>query len=132
MGGAAPPLPQYAFMAWCSVRGNTGTTLPFYFMQAMKFIMQVFHDPSSSLLDPSMFLNTFLKSLQFMFLKVRDQVSHPYSTTGRITVLYILSLPGLIYGNIQSDVLHGAHMGQMRNSYISFFGKNLKKTTWET
>jgi hypothetical protein len=24
-----------------------------------------------------------------LFLKVRDQVSHPYSTTGKITVLYI-------------------------------------------
>jgi hypothetical protein len=32
MGGAVPPLPQYAFMAWCSVRGSTGTTLPFTFM----------------------------------------------------------------------------------------------------
>jgi hypothetical protein len=29
MGGAVPPLPQYAFMAWCSVRGSRGTTLPF-------------------------------------------------------------------------------------------------------
>jgi hypothetical protein len=29
MGGAVPPLPQYAFMAWCSVMGSTGTTLPF-------------------------------------------------------------------------------------------------------
>jgi hypothetical protein len=28
MGGALPPLPQYAFMAWCSVRESTGTTLP--------------------------------------------------------------------------------------------------------
>jgi hypothetical protein len=28
MGGAVPPLPQYAFMTWCSVRGSTGTTLP--------------------------------------------------------------------------------------------------------
>jgi hypothetical protein len=27
MGGAVPPLPQYS-MAWCSVRGSTGTTLP--------------------------------------------------------------------------------------------------------
>jgi len=26
--GAVPPLPQYAFMAWSSVRGSTGTTLP--------------------------------------------------------------------------------------------------------
>jgi hypothetical protein len=25
MGGAVPPLPQYAFMSWCSVRGSTGT-----------------------------------------------------------------------------------------------------------
>jgi len=24
MGGAVPPLPQCAFMAWCSVRGSTG------------------------------------------------------------------------------------------------------------
>jgi hypothetical protein len=29
MGGAVPPLPHYAFMAWCSVRGSTGTTLTF-------------------------------------------------------------------------------------------------------
>jgi hypothetical protein len=24
MGGAVRPLPQYAFMTWCSVRGSTG------------------------------------------------------------------------------------------------------------
>jgi len=24
MGGAVPPLSQYAFMVWCSVRGSTG------------------------------------------------------------------------------------------------------------
>jgi hypothetical protein len=28
MNGAIPPLPQYAFMAWCSVKRSTGTTLP--------------------------------------------------------------------------------------------------------
>jgi len=27
MNGAIPPLPQYALMAWCSVK-STGTTLP--------------------------------------------------------------------------------------------------------
>jgi hypothetical protein len=27
MSGAIPPLPQYAFMAWCLVK-STGTTLP--------------------------------------------------------------------------------------------------------
>jgi hypothetical protein len=32
MGGAVPPLPHYAFMEWCSVRGSTGTTLHFTFI----------------------------------------------------------------------------------------------------
>jgi hypothetical protein len=27
--GSIPPLPQYAFMAWCSVKRSTGKTLPF-------------------------------------------------------------------------------------------------------
>jgi hypothetical protein len=36
MGGAVPPLPQYAFMAWCSVRGSTETTLPFYLYKWVK------------------------------------------------------------------------------------------------
>jgi hypothetical protein len=51
-----------------------------------------FQDPSSSLLGPNIFLNTlFSKTLSpCSSLKVRDQVSHPYSTTGKITVLYIL------------------------------------------
>jgi hypothetical protein len=28
MRGTIPPLPQYAFMVWCSVKKSTGTTLP--------------------------------------------------------------------------------------------------------
>jgi hypothetical protein len=28
MRGVILPLPQYAFMAWCSVKKNTGTNLP--------------------------------------------------------------------------------------------------------
>jgi hypothetical protein len=28
MSGGIPPLPQYAFMEWCSVKRSTGTTLP--------------------------------------------------------------------------------------------------------
>jgi hypothetical protein len=51
------------------------------------------HDPSSSVLGPNILLNTlFSKTLSLCSsLKVRDQVSHPYSTTGKIiTVLYIL------------------------------------------
>jgi hypothetical protein len=30
MGGTVPPFPQYAFMAWCSVRGSTGGQLYLY------------------------------------------------------------------------------------------------------
>jgi hypothetical protein len=49
------------------------------------------HDPSSSLLGPNILLNTlFPKTLSLCSLKVRDQVSHPYSTTGKTKVLYIL------------------------------------------
>jgi hypothetical protein len=35
--------------------------------------------------------HSVLKNSQSVFLKVRDQVSHPYSTTGKIRALYILS-----------------------------------------
>jgi hypothetical protein len=34
MSGAIPPLPQYAFMAWCSVRRSTGTTLQRLYVHA--------------------------------------------------------------------------------------------------
>jgi hypothetical protein len=36
MRGAIPPLPQYVFMAWCSVKaqGQLYLTLPFFFFVA--------------------------------------------------------------------------------------------------
>jgi len=52
------------------------------------------HSPvTSSLLGPNILLNTLFSntlSLRF-FLNVSDQVSHPYKTTGKIIVLYILT-----------------------------------------
>jgi hypothetical protein len=50
------------------------------------------YDPSSSLLGPNILLNTlFSKTLSACpSLKARDQVSHPYSTAGKITFFYIL------------------------------------------
>jgi hypothetical protein len=50
------------------------------------------HDPSSSLLGQNILPNTlFSKTFSLCSsLKLRDQLSHPYSTTGKITVLYIL------------------------------------------
>jgi len=51
------------------------------------------HSPvTSSLLGPNTLLNTlFSNTLSLHFsLNVSDQVSHPYRTTGKIIVLYIL------------------------------------------
>ena len=51
------------------------------------------HSPVTSfLLDPNILLNTlFSNTLRLRsFLNVSDQVSHPYKTTGKIIVLYIL------------------------------------------
>jgi hypothetical protein len=53
---------------------------------------EIFSTISSYLLGPNILLSTpFSKTLSLCSsLKVREQVSHPYSTTGKITVLYIL------------------------------------------
>jgi hypothetical protein len=52
------------------------------------------HPIASSLFGPNILLsNLFSNTLSwYSFLNVRDQVSHPYSTTGRIIVLHILML----------------------------------------
>jgi len=44
------------------------------------------------MLVPTVFLNTQLSNTQSLYssLNVRDQVSHPYKTTRKIIVLYIL------------------------------------------
>jgi len=49
---------------------------------------------TSSLLSPNILLNTiFSNTLSFLSSRnVSDQVSHPYKTTGKIIVLYILIL----------------------------------------
>jgi len=38
MRGAIPPLPHYTFMAWCSVKKNTGSTLPFNLPYAFSLV----------------------------------------------------------------------------------------------
>jgi hypothetical protein len=61
------------------------------------------HYPSSSLLGPNILLNTlFSENLSLCSsLKVRDQVSHPNSTTGKITVLYILVFSFFFYMRLE-------------------------------
>ena len=47
---------------------------------------------TSSLLAPNIFLNTLFSNLSLRSsLNVNDQVSHPYKTTGKLIVLYILN-----------------------------------------
>ena len=58
-------------------------------------LCSLLHSPvTSSLLGPNILLNTiFSNTLSFLSsLNVSDQVSHPYKTTGKIIVLYILIL----------------------------------------
>ena len=56
-------------------------------------LSNLLHSPvTSSLPDPNILLNTmFSNTLSFLSSRnVSDQVSHPYKTTGKIIVLYIL------------------------------------------
>jgi hypothetical protein len=61
-------------------------------IQAMKFIIIQFSPRSVFLLGPNILLNTlFSKTLSLCSSrKVKDQVPHPYSTTGKIIVLHNL------------------------------------------
>jgi hypothetical protein len=62
--GAVSPLPQYAFMAWCSVRGSTGVILPFYLASKTKLnILISFH------FNPSTGVN--LKALVSIIVKIK-------------------------------------------------------------
>jgi hypothetical protein len=65
----------------------------------MKLLVMQFSPVSltSSLFSPNILLNTLFSNTLSLcsFLNVRDQVSHPYGTTGKIIVLYILIFPFL-------------------------------------
>jgi hypothetical protein len=74
----------------------------------MKFIvMQFSHDPSSFLLGPNIILNTlFSKTLSLRSsLKVREQVSHQYSTTGKIMVCIFESSVSFCYETGRQKIL---------------------------
>ena len=58
---------------------------------------------TSSLLGPNILLNTLLSNTLILHssLNVRDQVSHPYRTIGKVIFLYIL-----IYKVLNSKLIH--------------------------
>jgi len=56
-------------------------------------LCNLLHSPvTSSLLGPNILLNTmFSNTVSFLSSRnVSDQVSHPYKTTGKIKILYII------------------------------------------
>jgi hypothetical protein len=65
-------------------------------LKIMKLLIVQFSPPfcSPSSLGPDILLSTlFSSNLNFCFSRsVRDQVSHPYKTTGKNVILYILIL----------------------------------------
>ena len=66
-------------------------------------LCSLLHSPvTSSLLGPNILLNTiFLNTLSFLSsLNISDQASHPYKTTGKIIVLYILIF-NFLYSNLE-------------------------------
>jgi hypothetical protein len=59
----------------------------------MKLLIIFFQPPvTSSLFGPNILLSTLFSNTPSLYssLNVRDQVPHPYRTTGKITVLYII------------------------------------------
>src|SRR5215471_15480593 len=72
---------------------TTRTTLGEEYSSFSSSLCNFLHFPvTSSLLGPNTLLNTLFSNTlsQCSSLNVSDQVSHPYKTTGRIIVLYIL------------------------------------------
>jgi len=71
----------------------TRTVLGEHYKSLSSSLCSFLHSPvTSSLLDPNILLNTLFSNTISLCssLNVSDQVSHPYTTAGKITVRYIL------------------------------------------
>jgi hypothetical protein len=79
-------------------------------------LCSLLHSPvASSLVDPNILLGTLFPNTLSLFSSrsVRDQVSHPYKTTGKTTVLYaliFLFMGSLICTIIDGVYLHDSHI----------------------
>jgi hypothetical protein len=69
-------------------------------------VMQFLHPPAtSSLLGPNILLSTLFSNAFSLYssFNVRDQVSHPYRTTGKIIVFYILVFKFFVTGDTKTE-----------------------------
>jgi hypothetical protein len=61
MRGAVPPLPQYAFIAWCSVRKRTGTLLLWQRYGRARTCMVMYHSETCIIRRPGIGYRSYLK-----------------------------------------------------------------------
>jgi hypothetical protein len=72
-------------MTWCSVKKKHRDNFAF------TSLCNFFHIPdTSSFLHPHILNTLFWNALKLLLFIMQDQVSHPYITTGNITILYSL------------------------------------------
>jgi hypothetical protein len=90
-------------------------------------------DLSSSLLGPNILLKTLFSESPSLCssLKVRDQVSHPYSTTGKIAVLVHSLLFTWIKRNEQREFTYRRNQNQRKNLLVFYLVRSTSVSTAE-
>ena len=82
---------------------------------APRYKISTIHPVTSLLLGPNILLNTmFSNTLSFFSSRsVNDQVSHPYKTTGKIIVLYILIFKFFLREGYKIKILTGKNVCEL-------------------
>jgi hypothetical protein len=109
MSGAIPPLPWCAFMAWCSVKRSTGTTLP-------SPLLPFCHKPrvsNISLHSLSICILTYSTTFKIVLINIRDKTSVTiswkiYNSHGRNLEICFTYDVAIFYseGRLQSSWTH--------------------------
>jgi hypothetical protein len=101
MRGAIHPLPQYAFMAWCSVKNSTGTTLIYGISRFLVFIKTTYYTLSSAGLTkftPSQPISLRSLSRYEETVKIFGRKFHSHLSTLHDTVPYTRPVVCLYHG----------------------------------
>jgi hypothetical protein len=94
MSGAIHPLPQYAFMAWCLDKKNTGTILPFTFthINLLTVLMQLIKSSDNAVLTDinSFYYSLFIIHYTPIFCMKFEALTEIYILHHCILLIYIL------------------------------------------